>query len=456
MDIVIGLVIGLILGGAAVGAIVHFRVKSQVVAAQTTAKNYLEMDVIRGSEMERLRETLAAEQRARVTAETQRTAAQVSLDEQRATLDKAKEDMANAFKALAAEALQGNREQFAAMARERIETLLARSEGKLGEHQQAVKGLVDPLRQALDRYEKQVQELERKRAGAYGSLEAHLKTLGQAQDILEKQTTSLVHALRSPGVRGKWGELTLQRLVELAGMAEHCDFETQATTGEAEDRQRPDMIIHLPGNRTIIVDSKVPLASYLDATEAPTEKERLEKMQSHAKAVRDRMKELSLKSYWGQFAAAPEYVVLFMPGESFFSAAVELDRELIADGIRNRVILATPTTLIMALLTVAHSWQQQQLAENAERIAEAGKGLFDSLCVFVRHLGDIGAGLHKASDSYNKTIGSWEHNVEPKARRLKELGAAKPDQDLPELDASEIALRQLPPGEGKPAGTTDA
>jgi DNA recombination protein RmuC len=230
-------------------------------------------------------------------------------------------------------------------------------------------------------------------------------------------------------------------------MAEYCDFETQTTTGEAEDRQRPDMVIHLPGNRTIIVDSKVPLASYLDATEAVTDKDRREKMLAHAKAVRDRMKELSLKSYWDQFNTAPEYVVLFLPGESFFSAAAELDRELIADGIQNRVILATPTTLIMALLTVAHSWHQQQLAENAQQIAEAGKGLFESLCVFIGHLDDIRTGLHKANESYNKAVGSWERNVQSKARRLKELGAAKPDQELPELKASDGVLRHLPPPE---------
>jgi len=245
-------------------------------------------------------------------------------------------------------------------------------------------------------------------------------------------------------VRGRWGEITLRRVVEVAGMSTHCDFVEQQSVAAAEGRLRPDLVVTLPGGRTIVVDSKAPLTGFLDAVEAADETIRRDGLLRHARAVRTHMQNLSAKAYWEQFTTTPDFVVLFLPGESFFSAALEQDRGLIEDGIQQRVVLATPTTLIALLRTVAYSWQQQQVTENAQRIAAAGRELFDRIGKFAEHLGKVGDGLRRATDAYNNAVGTWSTRILPSGRRLTELGATNPDQSFPELDDVPRAPRTVP------------
>jgi DNA recombination protein RmuC len=260
-----------------------------------------------------------------------------------------------------------------------------------------------------------------------------------------------VTALRVPQVRGRWGEITLQRVVEVAGLSQHCDFETQPSTLTDEGRRRPDMVVRLPGRRTIVVDAKTPLIDYLNAIEANDEEARQASLRRHAGMVRSHMQALSGKAYWSQLEATPDFVVMFLPGETFFSAALEQDRALIEDGIRHRVLLATPTTLIALLRSVAHSWQQREVTDNAEKIARSAREFFERVCVFAEHLGEIGRGMSRASEAYNKAARSWESRVLPAGRKLPELGAAPADSEVPELPAVEILPMTPAPGPAPPA-----
>ncbi len=259
---------------------------------------------------------------------------------------KAKDQLADTFKALATDALRGNSETFIGQATQAFKTVKTEAEGDLAQRQQAIEGLIKPLNEALQRYETQIASMERARQSAYGGLDQHLKTLAQAHERLQQETGNLVKALRSPQVRGQWGEITLKRVAELAGMVEHCDFREQETVQGETGRLRPDMIIQLPAGRQIVVDAKTVLAAYLEAVEAQDDEVRRERLRQHATQVRARMDQLSAKAYWSQFAQAPEFVVLFLPGEQFLGAALEYDRTLIEEGFAKKVVIATPTTLI--------------------------------------------------------------------------------------------------------------
>jgi DNA recombination protein RmuC len=442
MNEIVALIAGLAAGGVVVGLVVHFRAKSQTVAAQTQAKSLFDQDVIRGSEMERLRETLGAEQRARVIAETQLVSAQASLDEQKETLDKAKKDLTDAFDALAAKALRGNSEEFLNNAGRALNVVLSDTKGEMGK-------LVTPLREALTNYEKHVKEIEDKRLEAYSGLTERIQGLGDAEKSLEHKIGDLVQALRSPTARGKWGEMVLDKVLELSGLSEPV-IEKQLIIASEDGTVRPDVTIHLPGNREIVIDSKVPLDAYLDAMEASDPATQKRKLSEHASVLRNHMRLLAEKGYSNKLEGSAGYVVLFLPMESLLSKALEANPDLMQEGIQRRVVLATPSTLSVILFTVAHIWQQYKLAENAKSIADAGTVLFDRLCTFVEHLANIGGGLEKARKAYDNAVGSWESRLKPAARKLKELGAAKPDQELPELDGSDGVLRHLPLPE-KPA-----
>ena len=368
-----------------------------------------------------LRQRLEAEQGTRVAAETRLDAERRSFEEQRALLDEAQAKLKDAFAALSADALKDSREQFLSHAEERLK----------------------PIQSLLGTYEQHLREIEKIRNDAYGGLKNHLDTLARAHDLLQKEAHQLSTALRSPTVRGRWGEMTLRRVVEVAGMSPHCDFEEQVSTATEDGLQRPDMIIRLPGRRTIVVDSKVPLAAYMDAAEGKDEAARLAALARHAQDVRKHVQALSRKAYWDQFKDAPDFVVLFLPGESFFSAALEQDRSLLEDAMRSRVFLATPTTLMALLGVVAHGWHQQEMAENAEKIGDAGRELYDRVSKLVEHFSKIGDGLNRAAKSYDEAFRSYESRVLPSARRLAEQ-AAIVGKEMPEVTRVDGPSRSLP------------
>lgn len=391
-------------------------------------------------DFERLRERLEAEHSARVKAETQIAETLQRLEEEKRLIETARTTLTDTFKAIAGDTLDSSTAAFLKLAKETFEKALAEARGDLGKRQEAIQGLVTPLSESLKRFEEHVRGIEKARQESYAGLTEQLKAVSSGQQQLQQETANLVTALRRPQVRGRWGELTLRRVVELAGMSDHCDFAEQVTVASEEGRQRPDMIVYLPGERAIVVDAKVPLEAYLDAIAADSEDARRQAMTRHAKHVRDHMKTLADKRYWGQFERAPEFVVMFIPGESFFGAAVDADASLIEDGLAGGVVLATPTTLIALIKAVAYGWRQEQIAKNAQAISESGRQLYDRMRTLVEHIVDIGKGLEKATTSYNKAVGSIEARVLPAARRFKELGAATGDE-TPVISPIETAPR---------------
>ncbi|MFL6195476.1 MAG: DNA recombination protein RmuC [Thermoanaerobaculia bacterium] len=361
-------------------------------------------------------------------------------------LDEAQARFSDAFKALSHDALRDNNAQFLHLANATLERFQEGARGDLDRRQQAIGELVLPLKESLQKVDEKIREIETARAVAYSGLTDHLKTLASAQTSLERETAKLVGALRSTSTRGRWGEIQLQRVVEMAGMVAYCDFSVQASVDTEDGRQRPDLVVRLPNSKNIVIDAKAPLDAYLDALEALDEDGRRSKLRDHARQIKSHLTRLSQKSYWAQFEPAPEFVVLFLPGETFFGAALEQDPSLIEYGVEQRVILATPTTLIALLQAVAYGWRQANVEENAKQISELGRALHERLRTFAGHLSAMGKNLGQSVEAYNKAVGSLETRVLPAARRFKDLGAAGGDE-IDTLEQLDKMTRSVEAGE---------
>ena len=335
---------------------------------------------------------------------------------------KQQRELKQAFSALSSDALKNNNDSFLKLAQEKLMQFQIHAQNDMDQREKSVENLVKPIKEALDKTEQQMRLMENERKQAYGSLTSHIETMMQTQLLLQSETRNLVQALRRPEVRGQWGEITLKRLVELAGMVEHCDFYEQQHMQTDDGNIRPDMIVRMPAGREIVVDVKTPLDAYISAVEAKDDEQRQKQLIRHLKNVKGRIRELASKSYWNQFKQSPDFVVLFIPGDQFLSAALEIDQGLLEEALQQKVVLATPTSLVALLRAVAYGWRHEALSENADIIRELGEDLYKRIAIFTEHMSRLGKNLGNSVESFNKTIGSLERQVLPSARKLHELG----------------------------------
>lgn len=378
---------------------------------------------------------------ARLKAELE--AERAMLTEKLGVLNQAQEQLSSAFRALSAQALQANNQSFLDLAAQTLGKFQQGAQGDLEKRQQAIQELVGPVKVSLEKLDGRIQDIEKVREGAYQALTTQVRSLAEGQGDLRRETSNLVRALRQPMARGRWGELQLRRVVEMAGMLEHCDFIEQASAVGEEGILRPDLVVRLPGGRNIVVDAKTPLTAYLDAIETEQDELRKQKLVDHARQVRDHMTKLGRKSYQEQFDPTPELVVMFLPGEMFFSAALEQNPELIEFGVGEKVIPATPTTLIAMLRAIAYGWKQEALARNAQEISELGRELHERISVMAGYWSKVGKNLGDAVGAYNKAVASLESRVLVSARRFKELEAVPDGREIVEIDQVEVLPRAL-------------
>ncbi len=377
--------------------------------------------------------------------EASQLSAQLELEQHRcqerdAAVEEARRQLKDSFAALSNQALKENNETFLRLAKENLRQFQLQAEAGLEKKERAVETLVQPIREALDKTEKQIQAIEKERATAYGSLTQHLSSMAETQVRLQTETRNLVQALRRPEVRGQWGEMTLKRLAELSGMVEYCDFYCQEHHATADGAMRPDLILRMPQRREIVIDAKTPLDAYLSAIEAVDDQQRVSCLKRHARGVRKRVNELAAKRYWTQFKDSPDFVVLFIPGDQFLSCALEHDPTLLEDALRDKVVLATPTSVIALLRIIAYGWRQEAVTENAEKIRALGEELYKRVATFTDHLVSLGKTLGTSVDHYNRAVGSLERQLLPGARRFTELGI-HPSKQVDELELLDVAPR---------------
>ncbi len=337
-------------------------------------------------------------------------------------LEEVRQSMTETFRGISANTIQENNRSFLDLAKATLSEYVTAARTDLDSRSKTVGSMIQPVREALDRYDQKVTSMEREREKAYGGLYQQLESLAASQNILQKETGKLATSLRVPHVRGRWGEITLKRTAELSGMQNRCDFVEQPFFQGDKNSQRPDMVVHLPGNRQLVIDAKVPLSAYLDSLEAETESEQENFLEMHAKQVRAHILSLSKKAYWESLESTPEFVILFIPGENFFSAALSKIPELIEEGVQKNVLLATPTTLLALLKTVTYVWNQETAAENAKTIRDLGRELYDRLGLMTSHLERLGSDIERCIDAYNQTVGSFNNRVLASARKFPELG----------------------------------
>ena len=394
----------------------------------------------RETELSQLRGQLTDAGNARAAAEASQAAAEKLVAEQRALQDKALVDLREAFKALSAEALKQNAPEFLRLAEQSFGKFQETAKGDLAQRQESIKTLVEPLKQQLETYQKRLQQAEATQASTLGEVRKQLETLAQSNQTLATETQHFRMVLKSNQARGRWGEETLRRVVEAAGMSAHCDFTEQTQAGE----NRPDLMVRLPGNRFIIVDAKVPDFDFLKALESADETKRAEALAAHAAKLKATIKALADRDYPSQFPNALDYVVLFVPAESLFSAALEGDHDLIVWAAGKRILLATPASLIALLRSVSVSWQQHAQTENARAIAEAAQELYSRVATFTEHFGKIGDGLEAANRAFNQAVGSYESRIRPAGEKIQKLGGAAAGKELADVPPLETTLR-LPP-----------
>ncbi|MGB9430174.1 MAG: DNA recombination protein RmuC [Gammaproteobacteria bacterium] len=363
-----------------------------------------------------------------------------SLKTKAEALNTTREELEKTFKAVAGDVLRNSNQSFLELAQQNLRSYQAEARGDLDKKQQAFAELLKPISETLKKTETQIQSIEKERKESFGSITSHLQLMAQSQQQLETETRNLVNALRRPEVRGRWGEMTLKRLAELAGMVERCDFEEQVHTEAEDGALRPDMVVHLAENRTLVVDAKTPLDSYIAALEARTPEEREVHLTQHARKIRERIRELASKRYWDQFKTSPDFVILFIPGDQFLSAALDKEHELQEEALRQKVLLATPTSLMALLKVVAYGWRQVTLAESAEQIRDLAQTLHTRLATFAEHFDRMGRALGQSVENYNRAYGSLERQVLPVVRRFTELGV-QAKKDLPALDPLDTAPR---------------
>jgi DNA recombination protein RmuC len=441
---VIGVVLGLAIG-LAIGVAFYLVRSTRLVGAARIAESRLsDAQAVVAQQVAQLK----AASEAAASAETARAVAASELDllrrveaEAMARAEEERARLAGTFAELSARALAKNNEQFLALADTKLNEARTAAQGDLTQRQQAIAQLLDPLSETLARYQRGLQEMEVERKGAYAGLSERVAALHLGHEQLQKETRNLVTALRSPATRGRWGEMTLRRAVEAAGMMEHCDFEEQKSAATDEGVVRPDMIVHLPGGGEVVIDSKVPLDAFLQFSEADDEQQRRVLLEKHARQLRTHVDQLAKKEYWKEFAGSPEFVMAFIPGESLLAAACEADPTLQDHALSRRIVLVTPNTLVAALRTIALSWQQETLAENARQVQQLGAELYERLRSMTSHMQSLQRSLTSSVEAYNKAVGSLETRVLVSARKFPGLGVVG-------ADSAEIA--QLSPVEAEP------